>query len=40
MYIGYLCSGFLSLAVSFCSYQLFDLDDMLLAEGFCAKGFF
>lgn len=39
-YIDYLCSGFSPLAVSFCSYLPFHLDDMLLAEGFCAKGFF
>lgn len=32
-YIGYLCSGFSPLAVSFCSCLPFDLDDMLLAEG-------
>lgn len=39
-YIDYLCNGFSPLAVWFCSCLPFDLDDMLLAEGFLAKGSF
>lgn len=35
LFLSYPCSGILLVAVSFCT---FDLVDMLLAEGDCAKG--